>query len=46
MLGQEILKSNPNKLSTSINLSSFQNGIYVVKTTVDGNVASSKIIKE
>ncbi len=46
MLGQEILKSNPNNLSTSIDLSSFQNGVYIVKTTVDGNVSSSKIIKE
>lgn len=46
MLGQEILKSNPNKLSTSIDLSSFQNGVYIVKTTVNGNVTSSKIIKE
>lgn len=46
MLGQEILKSNPNKLSTSIDLSSFQNGVYIVKTTVNGNITSSKIIKE
>jgi hypothetical protein len=46
MLGQEILKNSPNKLSTSLDLSSFQNGVYVVKTTVDGNVTSSKIIKE
>jgi hypothetical protein len=46
MLGQEILKSNPNKLSTSLNLSSFQNGVYVIKTTVDGKVTTSKIIKE
>ena len=46
MLGQEILRSNPNNLSTSLDLSSFQNGVYIVKTTVDGNVSSSKIIKE
>lgn len=46
MLGQQVLSVNPNELSTSIDLASFQNGIYVVRSTVDGIVSSSKIIKE
>ena len=46
MLGQQVLSANPNSLSTSLDLSTFQNGIYIVKTTVDGSVVSSKIIKE
>jgi Secretion system C-terminal sorting domain len=46
MLGQQVLSVNPNTMSTSIDLTAFQNGIYIVKTTVDGNVTSSKIIKE
>ena len=46
MLGQEVLKSNPDSVLTTLNLSSFQNGLYIVKTTVDGNIISSKIIKE
>ena len=46
MLGQKVLFVNPNAVSASLDLSTFQNGIYIVKTTVDGNVTSSKIIKE
>ena len=46
MLGQEVLSVNPNDLSATIDLSGFQNSIYLVKTNIDGNVTTSKIIKE
>jgi hypothetical protein len=46
MLGQEVLSINPNDLSATIDLSGFQNSIYLVKTNIDGNVTTSKIIKE
>lgn len=46
MLGQQVLSVNPNTLTTSIDLASFQSGVYIVRSTVDGIVSSSKIIKE
>lgn len=46
MLGQQVLSVNPDALTTSIDLASFQNGVYIVRSTVDGIVSSSKIIKE
>lgn len=46
MLGQEVLSVTPNELSTSIDLTRFQNGVYLVKTTIDGAVSTSKVIKE
>jgi len=46
MLGQEVLSINPNDLSATIDLSGFKNSIYLVKTNIDGNVTTSKIIKE
>ena len=46
LLGQKVLSISPNSFSTSIDLTTFQNGIYIVKATVDGTVVSSKIIKE
>ncbi|GEC78892.1 T9SS type A sorting domain-containing protein [Flavobacterium aquatile] len=46
MLGQQVLSVNPNELTTLIDLTSFQDGVYIVRSTVDGIVSSSKIIKE
>jgi hypothetical protein len=46
VLGQKVLENNPNSMTTAINLSGFQNGIYIVKSTIGGNIVSSRIIKE
>lgn len=46
MLGQQIMVTSPNAVSTVIDLSAYQSGVYIVKTNVDGNVSSSRIIKE
>ncbi|MBC7525881.1 MAG: T9SS type A sorting domain-containing protein [Flavobacterium sp.] len=46
MLGQEVIKTAPNSNATVLDVSNLQAGIYIVKTTIDGNVSSSKFIKE
>jgi hypothetical protein len=46
LLGQEIMSKTPNSESVTINISDFQAGIYLVKTTVDGSISSSRVIKK
>jgi hypothetical protein len=46
VLGQEILKLTPNATNTSIDISQFNTGVYVVKTTIEGLESTSKIFKK
>lgn len=46
VLGQEVMNRETNGTSISLDVSSFNNGIYVIKTLIDGNVSSTKFIKE
>jgi endoglucanase len=46
LLGQEVIFETINKQSTSVNISNLQSGVYVVKTSIDGKIASSRLIKE
>lgn len=46
VLGQEVIKNNPNNNQATIDISSLQAGIYVVKATINGTVSTSRIIKE
>ena len=46
LLGQEVISESVNKQSTSLNISSLEAGVYVVKTLIDGKIASSRLIKE
>lgn len=46
LLGQEVLSSNPNATSAKLQTSGLSKGVYLVKATIDGNVSSSKFIKE
>lgn len=46
ILGQEVLSSSPNANSVKLQTSSLQKGVYVVKTTINGKVSTSKIVKE
>ena len=46
VLGQEVINKALNSTSTSLDVSSLNSGIYVVKTMIDGNVSSTKFIKE
>lgn len=46
VLGQQVISEIPNKAIVTLDVSDLQVGVYVVKTTIDGNVSSSKFIKE
>lgn len=46
VLGQKVISETPNKELISLDVSSLQVGVYIIKTTVDGNVSSSRFIKE
>lgn len=46
MLGQEVISNNTNNRQVTIDISTLQVGVYVVKATINGIVSSSRIIKE
>jgi hypothetical protein len=46
LLGQELISKNPNGNSTTFQIGAFKNGIYMVKTTIDGKEFLSKFVKE
>jgi hypothetical protein len=46
VLGQEVINEALNSTSTSLDVSSLNSGIYVVKTVVDGVASSTKFIKQ
>jgi hypothetical protein len=46
ILGQEILVQSPNAQTTTLDISNLQAGVYVVKTTINGKVASSRVVKK
>lgn len=46
VLGQEVINKSLNSTSTSLDVSSLNSGIYVVKTVIDGVTSSTKFIKE
>ncbi|MGO4904815.1 T9SS type A sorting domain-containing protein [Flavobacterium sp. W20_MBD1_R3] len=45
ILGQEILVRSPKSNSVTIQTAELQNGVYIVKTAVDGKVTTAKMIK-
>lgn len=46
VLGQEVISRTPNSELVTLDVASLQLGIYVVKTTIGGNVSSTRFIKE
>ena len=46
VLGQEVMVKTPNAQSAILDIANLQSGMYVVKATIDGKTASSKLIKE
>jgi hypothetical protein len=46
ILGQEVLNQDVNSATFNLNVSSLNSGIYVIKTMIDGNLSSTKFIKE
>ena len=46
VLGQQVLSKISNNKLVNLDVSNLEVGIYVVKTTIDGNASSSKFIKK
>ena len=46
LLGQEVMNRQTSGTSVSLDVSSLNAGVYVIKTMIDGNVSSTKFIKE
>jgi hypothetical protein len=46
VIGQEVMNLKVNDSNVVINVSNFQNGIYIVKAFSEGKVSTSKFIKE
>jgi Carbohydrate binding domain/Secretion system C-terminal sorting domain len=46
LLGQEVISLTPNNELITLDVASLQLGVYVVKTTINGVVSSTKFIKE
>lgn len=46
ILGKEILKLQPNNLSTDIDISNFAKGLYIVKVSTSSGIGSIKLLKE
>ena len=46
MLGQEVMKASPNANAVTLQTNDLQKGVYMVTTEIDGNVSTSKVIKE
>jgi hypothetical protein len=46
MVGQQVLEVLPNMNAVTLNVDQLQNGVYLVKTTVNGAVSTQKFIKK
>lgn len=46
LLGQEVLVAKPNATQTTLDVSSLNAGLYIVTTTSNGKVATSKLLKK
>jgi hypothetical protein len=46
VIGQKVMTLTPNNTSTSINVSSLNSGVYIVKATIEGIKGSYKFVKQ
>lgn len=46
ILGQEVMKASPKSNTTTLQTNELQKGVYMVTTEIDGNVSTSKVVKE
>lgn len=46
ILGQEVMTASPKSNSTILQTSALQKGVYILKTDIEGNISTNKIIKE
>jgi len=45
-LGQEVLKASPKSNTATLQTNELQKGVYMVTTEIDGNLSTSKVVKE
>lgn len=46
ILGQEVMSKSPKSSSATLQTSALEKGTYIVKTDIDGNISTNKLIKE
>ncbi|WP_264521316.1 T9SS type A sorting domain-containing protein [Flavobacterium sp. N1994] len=46
LLGQEVISQNTSSQTVALDVTNLQLGVYIVKTTIAGNVSSTRFIKE
>ncbi len=46
ILGQEVMTKSPKSSSATLQTSALEKGTYIVKTDIDGNISTNKLIKE
>lgn len=46
LMGQEVISMEPNTMNVSIDIANLSNGVYFVKTTINGVTSTSKITKQ
>ena len=46
LLGQEVISKSPNAELVTLDVANLQSGVYVVKTSINGNISSTRFIKE
>ncbi len=46
LMGQEVISMEPNTMNVSLDIANLSNGIYIVKTTINGVTTTSKITKQ
>ncbi len=46
ILGQQVIDVRPDATETSLDLSGLSNGTYIMKSTINGSIYTSKVIKE
>mgnify|MGYP000032034140 FL=1 len=46
MLGQEIMRSTPNAISSTLDMSDLQSGLYIINLTIEGVALTRRLVKE
>jgi len=46
MLGQEVLRSTPNNVDSTVDMSKLQTGAYFVKVTINDRTETVRVIKQ
>ncbi len=46
LLGQEVFKKSVNNTAETINVSSFQSGVYIIKVNIQGEISTQRFLKK